>query len=220
MRQNRKGGERLKQQCGRRASRVAAAPAGDTMNTNFSSQAHQAAHQTQHEFPEPEAKAESAATDPFEVVDEPAPQVIDAMADAMVERQLREWEAEADEADENEADEPCGYEEYSELPTRTPKEPQIKVVVFSPDDWPRVTLIDNTLSSLQRVVGGLIEVFPVGIDGVIGVCNENFIAEDLPRNRFIRATQSVICGTFFVAGDGVNFASLSERQIKDVFLNL
>ena len=48
-------------------------------------------------------------------------------------------------------------DEYDE--TSPPKEQEIEVVVYRPNEWPRVRKIENTLAALQQLVGGRIEVF-------------------------------------------------------------
>ena len=109
-------------------------------------------------------------------------------------------------------------DEYDE--TTPPREQEIEVVVYRPNEWPRVRKIENTLAALQQLVGGRIEVFPVGVCGAIGICNEEFIAEGLPPNRYIPATGGVIAGNFLVVGDGVDFTSLSKRQIVETLLRI
>lgn len=165
----------------------------------------------------PDELKQSQERDPWEVVDEIDRQEVDARADALVDAQIAAWKADAAESEEE------GDGEYDDpvlLSERTPKESYIKIVLFQPDQCPRVVTIENTLSSLQETVGGLIEVFPVGVAGAIGVCNEEFLGLGLPLNRFIRVSGTVICGPFFVVGEGVHFRSLTDRQIVDVLLKL
>ena len=171
------------------------------MNTNTTIE-------TMEQYPEPET-----AADPFEMHEVTPQHVIDAMGDKVVERKLRELEEERDEDDE-----PDGDEEYGE--PQTPKEKQIDVVVFWPGQSAKLVKLDNTLDAMQKLVGGLIEVFPVGVQGAIGVCNEEFLDLGLPPNRYVRAAGTVIAGAFFIVGDGVNMGSLSPRQIVEVMLNL
>lgn len=112
------------------------------------------------------------------------------------------------------------YDDPVLLSERTPREPHIKIVVFPPHDFPHVVTIDNTLSAMQKMVGGRIEVFPVGVAEAVGVCNDDFIGEGLPPNRYVRAAGTVIAGTFFVAGDGVEMRSLTDDQIMGVLLTI
>ena len=96
---------------------------------------------------------------------------------------------------------------------RETKQKTIRILVVEPNELPIVREIPNELAAMQRVVDGLIEVFPVGIAGAVGVCNEEGLLRGLPFNRFVPATGGVIVGTFFIAGDGVNFRSLTPQQI-------
>lgn len=167
-----------------------------------------------YEFPEAVKIDES---DPFEMHEVTPQHVIDTMAERIVERKLREIEDERDE-EEEETDEPDGDEEYGE--PQTLKEQQIEIVVFWPGQYPKLIRLDNTLSAMQKLVGGRIEVFSVGVSGAIGVCNEEFLDLGLPANRYVRAAGTVIAGAFFVAGDGVNMGSLSPRQVVETMLTL
>jgi hypothetical protein len=92
----------------------------------------------------------------------------------------------------------------------------IAVVVVLPGAAPQVRRIPNTLEAKQRIVGGRIECFEVGIPGAIGICNEEFIFEGLPFNRTIPATGLQVCGAFLIVGDGANgeFCGLSPRQVE------
>ena len=96
-----------------------------------------------------------------------------------------------------------------------PKEAEIKIVVVHPDAPPQVVTIPNQLAELQKVVDGLIEVFPIGIEGAIGICNEEGLLRRLPWCRFVPAAGTIIAGTFFIVGDGVNFRSLTPRQVNE-----
>ena len=101
------------------------------------------------------------------------------------------------------------------------KELVITVLMFNPGEEPFVTILSNELPALQAAVDGLIECFPVGVDGVIGVCNEEGLNLNLPFNRPIPATRGAIFGTFFVAGDtGDEFRSLTADEISRVLNEL
>ena len=164
--------------------------------------------ETMEQYPEPET-----AADPFEMHEVTPQHVIDAMADQIVERELREMETANEEDEEGDADEDFGEPQH-------PKEKQIVVVVFWPGQSAKLVKLDNALDAMQKLGGGRIEVFPVGVPGAIGVCNEEFLDLGLPPNRYVRAAGTVIAGAFFVAGDGVDMGSLSPRQIVQVMLNL
>ena len=116
--------------------------------------------------------------------------------------------------DEAEAQQSEG-DDYREPGEGVPKEAEIKIVVVHPDAPPQVVTIRNELGELQKVVDGLIEVFPIGIAGAVGVCNEEGLLRRLPWCRFVPAAGTIIAGTFFIAGDGYNFRSLTPRQINE-----
>jgi hypothetical protein len=124
----------------------------------------------------------------------------------------RSYPGEDDESDEDD-NEDGDEEDYSE-PT-VPRQEEIRIVVVQPGQPAQVVTVRNELSEMQRIVGGLIEVFPVGIPGAVGVCNEEGLLLGLPWCRFVPAAGAAIAGTFFVAADGSSFASLSPRQIAE-----
>ena len=94
------------------------------------------------------------------------------------------------------------------------KETQITVLVVPPFGAARVETIENTLAELQAHVGGNIEVFPIGVAGAIGICNEEGILMRLPLGPLVPALGHPVCGTFLVVGDaGAEFGSLSNAQI-------
>ena len=101
------------------------------------------------------------------------------------------------------------------------KESHILVAIVAPQEPVRLARIENTLEAKQAVVGGYIEVFPVGLADASGVCNDEGLFEGLSLNRFNPATGGFIVGTFLVAGekrgrDGVDFCSLSSEQVAHV----
>lgn len=112
-------------------------------------------------------------------------------------------------------------DEWREPGEGVPKEAEIKIVVVHPDAPPQVVTIPNQLAELQKVVDGLIEVFPIGIEGAIGICNEEGLLRRLPWCRFVPAAGTIIAGTFFIVGAGhplagrMNFRSLTPRQINE-----
>lgn len=146
-----------------------------------------------------------------------------AKAEAQEEREAREAEArraeEVGHANERSDKQPEGEAGESETeeddePDEAPKQRSIRVVVFEPGELPQVREMANELRAMQGIVGGLIECFPVGVEGLIGVCNDEFLFQGLPMNRYIPATRSIICGTFFVARDCVpNFCSVSTTDV-------
>lgn len=91
---------------------------------------------------------------------------------------------------------------------------KLTVVMVEPHKTPYVTEIADTLSALQKAVGGYIEVVGNG-DGTLIICNEEGKLQGLEGNRRIHDGMSIIAGTFFVVGDdGENFRSLTESEVK------
>ena len=95
-----------------------------------------------------------------------------------------------------------------------PKTNSIHVLVVRPGAEPSPQIIGNNLEAIQAVVGGLFTTFDTGIEGVIGVANDEALVDNLPLNRMVPATGAGIFGTFFLAGDGINFHSLTQQQIE------
>lgn len=95
------------------------------------------------------------------------------------------------------------------------KEANIEVVIVPSAGPLRVETIENTLATLQKQVGGYIEVFPVGVAGAIGICNEEGLLRGLPLGPFVPALGHPICGDFLVVRDvGAEFGSLKADQIS------
>lgn len=102
-----------------------------------------------------------------------------------------------------------------------PRESTIRVLVYRPNAAPTVELIENDLKALQSAVQGRIECFRTGVEGTIGVNNEEFLFLGLEPCRFIAAPELVICGGFLICGDiesdeGKEFASLTDEQIARI----
>ncbi len=95
-----------------------------------------------------------------------------------------------------------------------PKTATIQILVVAPNTAPEVVTIANTLAAMQGIVGGTICTFQTGIEGTIGVCHDEGILLQFPPCRYVPATQALIFGTFFIAGDGVNMHSLTPAQIQ------
>lgn len=94
---------------------------------------------------------------------------------------------------------------------------KIKVVLAQPNKKAVVTEIENTLKSLQRIVGGYIECIYPFDDNVGIICNEEGKLIGLEPNRVLRDeegnTVDIIFGTFIVAGlTEDDFGSLTADQ--------
>lgn len=97
---------------------------------------------------------------------------------------------------------------------------KIKVVFVEPGQTARITEIDNSLESMQKIVGGYIERFTLD-DEVCIICNEEGKLEGLPLNRAIfyeGELIEIIAGTFFICADpweSEHFESLTDDQAKE-----
>ena len=81
--------------------------------------------------------------------------------------------------------------------------------------------LEDSLASMQRAVGGLIQAVyePGGRDAAL-ICNDEGKLLGLPLNRALRDENGeiydAIAGTFFICGapaDSENFTSLTDEQI-------
>ena len=81
--------------------------------------------------------------------------------------------------------------------------------------------LEDSLASMQRAVGGLIQVVyePGGQDAAL-ICNDEGKLLGLPLNRALRDENGeiydAIAGTFFICGapaDSENFTSLTDEQV-------
>lgn len=88
----------------------------------------------------------------------------------------------------------------------------IRVLYVEPHKAPCTAEIENTLEGQQRAVGGLIE-YIYNEDNTIIVINEESKINGMEGNR--RMEGDVICGPFFIAGDGgEELGSLTEEQLR------
>jgi len=100
-----------------------------------------------------------------------------------------------------------------------PYEGKIKVLIVEPMKAPRHMLIEQSLESLQKIVGGEIQEIMPFEENVCVICNVNGKADGLQPNRFIRdksgVPSDILCGTFIVAGAGSeNYDSLTDEQAE------
>ncbi len=99
------------------------------------------------------------------------------------------------------------------------RENKITVLVVEPERRPYTKVIDNTLESLQREVGGYIQAIYPFEDEVAIICDEEAKLSSKPLNRSLRDDTSeiydIIAGTFLVGGlTEDNFGSVSEEQLE------
>ena len=101
----------------------------------------------------------------------------------------------------------------------------MQVVIVEPEKKPRVQNIEDSLASMQEIVGGTIQaVYPFD-ESVAMICNDEGKLLNLPLNRALRdgdgSIYDIVAGTFFLCGAPANsdrFDSLTEEQVQH-FLN-
>ena len=112
----------------------------------------------------------------------------------------------------------------------------MRVLIVEPGKAPCQSEIGRKLSSMQKVVGGTIQVLYPFEEPVALVCNDEGKLMGLPANRALRDRDGklydIVCGTFFLCGappDSEDFISLTEEQLEryqqrflhpELFLNL
>lgn len=97
----------------------------------------------------------------------------------------------------------------------------MNIVLIEPGKRPVLTTIDNTLSAMQKMVGGLIQAIYPFEDPVALICNEEGKLQGLAPNRALwhpetGAIYDVIFGPFFLCSalpGSTNFESLTREQI-------
>ncbi len=94
------------------------------------------------------------------------------------------------------------------------KSDRILVCIKKPDADPYVDIVENTLETFQKLVGGYIESCTVASDLTL-LCNEEGLLNGLPYN-------ATICGNPFVGPvvavgvDGAEFSSIAAAHIPFV----
>lgn len=96
----------------------------------------------------------------------------------------------------------------------------MRVLVVEPEQRPKEKEIDDSLTAMQNIVGGLIQ--PIYLESsVVLVCNDEGKLLDLPANRGLRDKDGhiydIVSGTFFLCGapaDSDHFTSLTPEQIE------
>ena len=112
----------------------------------------------------------------------------------------------------------------------------MKILLVGPGEKPALTEINGTLESMQKIVGGYIEVLYPFDDPIALVCNEEGKLLGLPLNRGLRGgcgqLYDAIAGTFFLSGappDTDHLDSLPEGLARkyqrrfaspEVFINI
>ena len=110
------------------------------------------------------------------------------------------------------------------------------VLLIQPGEKPALTEINGTLESMQKIVGGYIQILYPFDDPIALVCNEEGKLLGLPLNRGLRngcgQLYDTIAGTFFLCGappDTDHLDSLPEELVEkysqkfaapEVFINI
>ena len=92
---------------------------------------------------------------------------------------------------------------------------KIKCLLVEPYELPKEIIIDNTLETKQKIVGGDIEcVYLQNNDDVVLICNEEGKINGMKLNREIG--YDIIAGPFLIVGDDYEngeFKSLTSNQL-------
>jgi len=96
---------------------------------------------------------------------------------------------------------------------------KIKVILCKPNETAKAIEIENSLSSLQEIVGGIIQVIYPFSDEVGIVANDEGKLLGLPLNRGLKYDNGnlydILCGDFLVVGLGEeDFCSLSPELME------
>ena len=97
----------------------------------------------------------------------------------------------------------------------------MQVVIVEPEKKPFVQNIDDTLTSMQQIVGGTIQAVYPFEEPVALICNDEGKLLNLPLNRVLRDSNGAIydieAGTFFLcaaSADSDRFESLTDEQVQ------
>lgn len=100
----------------------------------------------------------------------------------------------------------------------------MKILVVKPGLVPEEAELPCTLSAMQEVVGGTIQVLYPFDDDVALVCHDEGKLLGLAGNRALKDQKGnvydVVCGTFFLCGapaESDSFESLSSQQVQQYF---
>lgn len=97
----------------------------------------------------------------------------------------------------------------------------MQVVIVEPEKKPFVQNIDDTLTSMQQIVGGTIQAVYPFEEPVALICNDEGKLLNLPPNRALRdsngAIYDIVVGTFFLCAapvDSDRFECLTDEQVQ------
>ena len=89
---------------------------------------------------------------------------------------------------------------------------RIRVLIKDPGQRPREYNIENSLETLQLIVGGFVEDAKVG-RGVIALCDEDGKSKEKEFNFWLPNGDCVVGTAIFCSTDGEDLASLSDEQM-------
>ena len=91
----------------------------------------------------------------------------------------------------------------------------MRVLVIDEGKMPEEREISGALSSLQELVGGLVQAIYPFDDTVALLCNDEGKLLRLPMNRSLPESGDIICGPFVIVGAtlGSKFSDLTDEQI-------
>lgn len=94
----------------------------------------------------------------------------------------------------------------------------MKVLYFKVGEVPSVIEVDESLESLQDLVGGYLEVVKIpSFSKVILVCNEEGRLLSLQPNKILKSIRETIYGDFFICEyDGEEMCSISSEMTNDL----
>ena len=91
---------------------------------------------------------------------------------------------------------------------------KIRVLYVQPGKYPEERMIDNTLKTMQALVGGDIEAVYPWRDRACIVCDGESKLKPAPLNRPLE-DYDILAGNFFVCGlSSGDFTSLTDEQLK------
>jgi hypothetical protein len=88
----------------------------------------------------------------------------------------------------------------------------MRILVKYPNSNLEIKEIDGSLKSMQKIVGGYIEVVKVPHSKILLVCNEEGLLLNLPVNRVFG--HNFVGTVFFCREDGEEFISLTDEDIN------
>lgn len=102
---------------------------------------------------------------------------------------------------------------------RNPTSDKIQIVVVEPDEKPYKLTIDNELEAFNKIVGGYLEIVPIGRTKkgakVAVHLNENGKLDELPFNRNLIGFD-ILVGTFFITAFNLqgDYVSLTNEEAE------